>query len=72
MFAGTKLNLQKCEAMWLGNWGDTANKRDLFGIQWKETLRCLGIYVGLNYNEQYKYNWQDKIDKILYCTVPVL
>ena len=36
----------------------------LFGINWPDQIRCLGIYVGYVNDKNLKSNWSDKIDKI--------
>ncbi len=62
--SGLKLNLSKCEALWLGKNKYRQKQCTLFGIKWPEMLRCLGIYVGHSKNENIKVNWLKRIHKI--------
>ena len=45
-----KLNIEKCEGFWLGRDKMLQHNCKLFGIKWQSIFRCLGIYLG--------YNWQ--------------
>ncbi len=58
--AGTKLNMEKTEALYLG-----PNSEDVdyvSGIKCtKDVVRCLGIYVGHNQKLCNKLNWDDKL-----------
>ena len=63
--AGTKLNLSKCEGLWLGRSGNKQENCDLGNIKWPTNpIRYLGIYIGQNDDECMKRNWKDKIDKL--------
>ena len=44
--AGTKLNIGKCEGLWLGKDKHLQENCKLFGMKWPQALSCLGIYVG--------------------------
>jgi len=45
-FAGTQLNLSKCEGLWIGTDKNKQKDCKLFGIKWPFSIRYLGIYVG--------------------------
>ncbi len=62
--SGTKLNLTKCEGMWLGKDKQYQRTCSLFGIKWPKVMRCLGIYVGHDKLLNEKLNWFDKLDEI--------
>ena len=62
--AGTKLNVSKCEALWLGSLKQYQNNCTLFGIKWPKALRCLGLFFGHDEELTEKLNWLDKLDKI--------
>jgi hypothetical protein len=63
--AGTELNLEKCEGLWLGSTKYKQNKCTLFGVKWtKEPIRCLSIYIGHNKEACEVKNWHDKIDEM--------
>ena len=36
----------------------------VYGIQWKSSMRCLGVYVGSCSKLNLQHNWYDKIDQI--------
>ena len=44
--SGLKLNLSKCEGIWLGVYNMRQKDCKLFGIKWPDQNRCLCIYVG--------------------------
>ena len=49
-FAGTKLNLDKTEGMWLGQWKNKISQIE--GIQWTaKPIKALGIHFGHNHKE---------------------
>ena len=59
--SGLKLNIDKCEGMWIGR------KRDFIpiceGIHFtEEPLKCLGIYIGGNHELRYDLNWKKKLE----------
>ena len=62
--SGLKLNLSKCEGIWLGV--DKMRQKDckLFGIKWPDQNRCLGIYVGYSRDKNFRRNWDEKIEKV--------
>ena len=62
--SGLKLNLLKCEGIWLGV--DKMRQKDckLFGIKWPDQNRCLGIYVGYSRDKKFRRNWDEKIEKV--------
>ena len=60
--SGLKLNIDKCEGMWIGR------KRDFVpvceGIHFTEDpLKCLGIYIGGNNETRYDLNWKKKLEQ---------
>ena len=62
--SGLKLNLSKCEGLWLGKEKHKQKQCNLFGIKWPEQLRCLGIYVGHCKDKNIKVNWTQKLEKV--------
>ena len=62
--SGLKMNLSKCEGLWLGKDKRKQSNCRLFGIKWPEQLRCLGIYVGHLLDKNIIKNWVDKIEKV--------
>ncbi len=65
--AGTTLNVKKCEGLYLGQSEKDINFKDMFGIKWTRSIRCLGIYIGFDYKQQYIKNWSEKVDMISKC-----
>lgn len=59
--SGLTLNIEKTEAMWLGELKDRKEKP--FGFKWPSTIRYLGIYIGYNTEETNKYNWTNKLEE---------
>ena len=64
IITGLKLNLSKCEGMWLGRNKCWQKNCKLFGIRWPNQLRCLGVYLGYSKEENIQMNWTSKIDKV--------
>ena len=62
--SGLKLNLSKCEGLWLGSDKYRQNRCSLFGIKWPEQLRYLGIYIGHNKDKNMEMNWLNKIERV--------
>ena len=63
--AGTKLNLSKCEGLWLGNDKYRQQNCNLLNIKWpNEPIRCLGIFIGHNIEQKLEYNWKKRIKDI--------
>ena len=63
--SGLRLNMSKCEGLWLGNSFYTQLNCTLAGIKWPATpIKCLGIYIGQNHEECVRLNWSSKIDKM--------
>ena len=60
--SGIKLNLEKCEGLWLGKEKWRQIGCTLFGIKWPETIRLLGIYIGHNNTLNKEMNWDKKIN----------
>lgn len=61
--AGLKLNLEKTEGIWLGNYKD--HPPDFNAIAFtKEPLKCLGIFVGHDRAKCKEYNWVPKLEKL--------
>lgn len=44
--AGTKLNMKKCEGMWIGVEKDKQKNCSLFGIRWPDSIKYLGLCIG--------------------------
>ena len=65
--AGPLLNIGKCEAMQIGRIQRATNYKNLFGLKWKRSIRCLGIYVGHNTEENFRNNWTSKFNNIKTC-----
>ena len=64
-FAGTLLNMNKCEGLWIGTYKERQNDCKLFNIKWPlDPIRCLGIYIGHNKKENETLNWSSKLEKI--------
>ena len=64
-YAGTVLNMSKCEGLWLGRFKERQKDCTLFNIKWpSEPIRCLGIYVGHNIDENQALNWTSKLDDV--------
>ena len=59
--SGLKLTFDKTEAMWLGSYRD--RKDTPFGFKWPSVIRFLGIYLGYNSQETFKFNWLNKLEK---------
>ena len=65
LLAGMKLNLSKCEGLWLGSAKDRQANCSLYGIKWPtEPIRCLGIYIGHDHHANNVLNWDHRIDQI--------
>ena len=62
--AGTKLNIGKCEGLWLGKDKHLQKNCKLFGMKWPKAMRCLGIFIGHDKERNEKLNWFDKIEKM--------
>ncbi len=63
--SGMKLNMTKCEGLWLGN--DAYKQYDctLGDIKWPTApIKCLGVYIGHNKDECTRLNWSRKIEKL--------
>ena len=62
--SGLKLNLSKCEGLWLGQYKYRQKNCTLLGIRWPDQIRCLGIYVGYSADKNIQMNWNCKIEKV--------
>ena len=62
--SGLKLNLSKCEGLWLGQYKYRQKNCTLFGIRWPDQIRYLGIYVGYSADKNIQMNWNCKIEKV--------
>ena len=63
--AGTSLNLNKCEGLWLGSSKHRQNGCNLFNIKWPtDPIRCLGIHIGHDSNQCNKLNFENKVQEI--------
>ncbi len=61
--SGLKLNLNKTDGIWLGNYKD--HPPDYNRIRFtNQPIRCLGIYVGHNKVLCDDYNWKPRIEKL--------
>jgi len=61
--AGLKLNLEKTEGIWLGNYKD--HPPDFNAITFtNEPLKCLGIFVGHDKVKCEEYNWVPKLERL--------
>ena len=59
--SGLRLNIQKTEGILLGSLKNS--KKSVSGISFtNKAVRCLGVYIGHDYNECYLKNWTDKLD----------
>ena len=58
--SGLTLNIDKTEAMWIGNF--SYRKETLFGFKWSSAIRFLGIYIGYDTEETHRYNWINKLE----------
>jgi len=62
--SGLKINMEKCEGMWLGS-NHQSNVTPL-EIKWpKGPIKVLGIYLSYNTTEAIKANFEDKIASLL-------
>jgi len=63
--AGTKLNLDKCEGLWIGLAKQNQQNCNLLNIKWPiEPIKYLGIYIGHDKQKCLKLNWHNKIEKL--------
>ena len=57
--AGTRLNLTKCEGLWVGAYKNRQQSCTLCGIKWPTTpIRYLGIYIGHDSQQCCKLNFE--------------
>jgi len=62
--AGAKLNLSKCEGLWLGAWRNRLDSP--VAISWNSVkIKSLGLYIG--YGNLDEANWRPRIDAIERC-----
>ena len=62
---GLKLNLDKYEILILGC--GNLEVDSICGISCKRIIKCLGIYVGYDYDQCLQKNWNEKIENIETC-----
>ena len=63
--AGTKLNLQKCEGLWIGQNKNRQQNCTLYNIRWpREPIKYLGIYIGHDIQNCYNLNFVTKLSQI--------
>ena len=63
--SGLRLNKQKCELFILGNCGQSNNTpTSVCGVKITSCFKALGIYFSHNCDEMYKYNFDDKLNKL--------
>ena len=61
---GSKLNLGKCEGLWLGPWRLRTNPP--VDIQWSSNkLKILGVFI--SYDEMGEVNWRPRVDAFCRC-----
>ncbi len=64
-YAGPKLNLEKCEGLWIGNLKSKQLKCKELEIKWSTSpIRYLGIYIGHDKEKCHQLNWKNKITKM--------
>ena len=60
--AGTQLNLEKCEGLWIGSYKNRQENCSLHNMKWpKVSIRYLGIYIGHDAQKCYKLNFENNI-----------
>ena len=60
--AGTKLNISKCEGLWLGSSKNRQQNCKLYNMRWPtDPIRYLGIYIGHDVEACYKLNFDMKL-----------
>ena len=65
--SGSKINLKKCEGLWLGSW---QHRRDApVAIRWSSRkIKVLGVFIANgNLDEA---NWRPRIDAVEKCLLP--
>ena len=61
---GSKLNLGKCEGLWLGPWRFRTNPP--VDIQWSSSkLKILGVFI--SYDKMGEVNWRPRVDAFCRC-----
>ena len=65
--AGVILNVSKCEGLWFENSVIRQFNKAAFGITWKKSIRCLGIYIGQDEDMNHQKNWFEKLENIRTC-----
>ena len=61
---GSKLNLSKCEGLWLGAWRGRSDAP--VAIRWSsDKVKFLGVYIGNG--DQSEANWRPRIDAVEKC-----
>ena len=59
-FSGLKLNMEKCEGLWLGTLRN--NPKNFHQIKFNtETIKILGVYVGTDSQKCISKNWDPKL-----------
>ena len=62
--SGSKLNLDKCEGLWLGGWRGRPDSPVPF--QWtSDKVKCLGTFIGNGNLEE--ANWRPRVDAVARC-----
>ena len=61
-YSGLKLNLSKCEAMWIGNKRDSGDKP--LGLQWVKGAKALGIFFSNDGKVMYEKNFTNKLKEL--------
>jgi hypothetical protein len=61
-YSGLKLNLSKCEAMWLGAKADSKDKP--LGLRWVKEAKALGIHFSYDANIMFEKNFTKKLKEL--------
>jgi len=63
--SGTRLNLSKCEGLWLGSSKHRQRNCSMFNMRWPiDPIRYLGIFIGHDTAKCYKLNFDNKLLQI--------
>ena len=61
---GAKINLGKCEGLWLGAWRNCLDSP--VAISWSSLkIKCLGVFIGNGNLDE--VNWRPRIDAVEHC-----
>ena len=62
--SGLKLNHEKCEGYWLGEYKHRQINCSLYGIKWPMNIKYLGVFLGYNNEDNFQLNWKAKVNRI--------